>query len=314
MERLSMSFPVRGPQGLRCAFCACSLSVASTAVADVLPFAITVVEYVPGVGAAAGYQDPQAALGWPERFTGEGLYPGVVSPFSSPWLSHEVVSIGLGGRLTLEIGGDIVDDPANPHGIDFIVFGNAFFWDLAWPLGIVGPLYAEGGPISVSEDGVNFFPVPGAVADGAMPTLGYLDVGPYSETPGKLLSDFRMPFDPALDPAAMVGLTFEEIREFYGTSGGGRGIDIAATGLERVRFVRIAGPAGSGSTEVDALTIVAPRLAADLDGDGAVGPADLTILLGVWGDSGKPGTVAGDLDGDGSIGGGDLAILLGAWS
>lgn len=307
-----MPFPVLGPRGLRCAFIVCSLSV--PAVADVLPFAITVVEYVPGVGAAAGYQDPQAALGWPERFTGEGLYPGVVSPFSSPWLTSEVVSIGLGGRLTLEIGGDIVDDPANPHGIDFIVFGNAFFWDLAWPLGITGPLYAEGGPISVSEDGVNFIPVAGAVADGAMPTLGYLDVGPYSETPGKIPTDFRMPIDPTLEPGAMVGLPFEELRELYGTSGGGRGIDIAATGLERVRFVRIEGPAGSGSTEVDALTIVAPRPAADLDGDGAVGPADLTILLGNWGATGKPGTVVGDLDGNGSVEPADLAILLGEWS
>lgn len=57
-----------------------------------------------------------------------------------------------------------------------------------------------------------------------------------------------------------------------------------------------------------------PPCPADLDGNGAVNPADLTILLGSWGASGKPGTIAGDLDGDGSIGGGDLTILLGAWS
>jgi hypothetical protein len=307
-----MSFSVRGPQGLRGALLACSLS--ASAVAEVLPFATAVVEYVPGIGAAAGYQNPQSALGWPERFTGEGLYPGVVSPFSSPWLSHEVVSIGLGGRLTLELGEDIVDDPANPYGIDFIVFGNAFFWDLAWPLGVAGQLYAEGGPISVSEDGLNFIPVPGAVADGAMPTLGYLDVGPYSEVPGEVESDFRMPFDPKLAKSPMAGLSFEELRELYGASGGGHGVDIAATGLARVRFVRIEGPAGSGSTEVDALTVVAPPLVADLDDDGLVGPGDLAILLGNWGATGKPGTPVGDLDGDGAVGAGDLTRLLGSWS
>jgi hypothetical protein len=307
-----MSFSVRGPQGLRGSLLACSLS--ASAVAEVLPFATAVVEYVPGIGAAAGYQNPQSALGWPERFTGEGLYPGVVSPFSSPWLSHEVVSIGLGGRLTLELGEDIVDDPANPYGIDFIVFGNAFFWDLAWPLGVAGQLYAEGGPISVSEDGLNFIPVPGAVADGAMPTLGYLDVGPYSEVPGEVESDFRMPFDPKLAKSPMAGLSFEELRELYGASGGGHGVDIAATGLARVRFVRIEGPPGSGSTEVDALTVVAPPLVADLDSDGLVGPGDLAILLGNWGATGKPGTPVGDLDGDGEVGASDLTRLLGSWS
>jgi hypothetical protein len=225
-----------------------------------------------------------------------------------------VVSIGLGGRLTLELGEDIVDDPANPYGIDFIVFGNAFFWDLAWPLGVAGQLYAEGGPISVSEDGLNFIPVPGAVADGAMPTLGYLDVGPYSEVPGEVESDFRMPFDPKLAKSPMAGLSFEELRELYGASGGGRGVDIAATGLARVRFVRIEGPPGSGSTEVDALTVVAPPLVADLDDDGLVGPGDLAILLGNWGATGKPGTPVGDLDGDGAVGAGDLTRLLGSWS
>jgi hypothetical protein len=310
MERLSMSRFFRGPRGLSGALVACSLS--ASAVADVIPFATAVVEYVPGVGAAAGYQNPQSALGWPERFTGEGLYPGVVSPFSSPWLVSEVVSIGLGGRLTLEFASDIVDDPANPYGIDFIVFGNAFFWDVAWPLGVAGQLYAEGGPVSVSEDGVTFVPVPGAVADGAMPTLGYLDVGPYSEVPGEVETDFRMPFDPKLAKLPMAGLSFEELRELYGTSGGGRGIDIAATGLGRVRFVRIEGPSGSGSSEVDAITLVAPRIEADLDGDGTVGPADLTILLGNWGSSGK--RIVGDLDGDGAVGPGDLTVLLGSWS
>ena len=46
----------------------------------------------------------------------------------------------------------------------------------------------------------------------------------------------------------------------------------------------------------------------DLDGDGAVGGADLAIMLGGWGSNG-----ATDLDGSGSTDGGDLAFLLGAW-
>jgi hypothetical protein len=48
---------------------------------------------------------------------------------------------------------------------------------------------------------------------------------------------------------------------------------------------------------------------ADLNGDGVVGPADLAILLGGWG---QPG--ATDLDGDGTTGAADLTVLLGAWT
>lgn len=47
----------------------------------------------------------------------------------------------------------------------------------------------------------------------------------------------------------------------------------------------------------------------DLDGDGAVGPADLALLLGAWG----TGSAGADLDGDGTVGPSDLAMLLGAW-
>lgn len=46
----------------------------------------------------------------------------------------------------------------------------------------------------------------------------------------------------------------------------------------------------------------------DLDGDGIVGAADLTILLGQWG---GPGT--GDFNGNGIVDAADLTTLLGQW-
>lgn len=48
---------------------------------------------------------------------------------------------------------------------------------------------------------------------------------------------------------------------------------------------------------------------ADLNGDGVVSAADLSILLSQWG---GPGSA--DLNGDGTVGAQDLATLLGAWS
>jgi hypothetical protein len=50
---------------------------------------------------------------------------------------------------------------------------------------------------------------------------------------------------------------------------------------------------------------------ADLDGDGAIGFADLLVVLADWGKCGAP--CAGDVDGDGEVGLGDLLIVLSTW-
>lgn len=52
-----------------------------------------------------------------------------------------------------------------------------------------------------------------------------------------------------------------------------------------------------------------PPCLADLDRDGAVGPPDLAILLGAWGNPGG----AEDLSGNGAVGPEDIGILLGSW-
>ncbi len=52
----------------------------------------------------------------------------------------------------------------------------------------------------------------------------------------------------------------------------------------------------------------APACPWDLDGDGQVNSADLTILLGAW----AAGTAGGDIDGDGDTDSADLTRLLGA--
>jgi hypothetical protein len=51
----------------------------------------------------------------------------------------------------------------------------------------------------------------------------------------------------------------------------------------------------------------------DLDGNGTVDGADLTILLSAWGDCAKKAPCPADLDGDGGVDGADLTILLAAW-
>jgi hypothetical protein len=283
---------------------------ASIARAD-SPFAAAIVSYTPGTGAAAGFSNAASALGAPERFTGEGLVPSCVTPFQPPFMPGEIVSIGVGGELVVAFDHDVLDDPRNPFGIDLLVFGNAFFTDQGFGEGIVAGLASEGGEIAVSADGIDWRIVAKVEADGLFPTLGYRDASPYATSPGSVETDFLRPVDPSWTMADLVGLPYESLLDAYDGSGGGVGVDIGATGLPAIRFVRVSGPGSIGfSPEIDAFAdVAAAPSSADLDDDGDVGAGDLAILLGAWGSA----DARADLDANGVVEAGDLAILLAAW-
>lgn len=274
------------------------------AVAD-SPFAVEVVAFEPGVGGVPGYDQPAAALGEPARMTGWDWDPETVTPFQPAWLPSQVVSLGVGGSVTLAFDHEVTDDPANPYGIDLLVFGNAFCTDPSFPAGVCGSFLAEGGRIDVSIDGRAWTTIPALSADAACPTMGFVDAGPYDSSPGTEPTDFTRPVDPALG-STLAGLSHGEIVIAYDGAGGGVGIDLATVGLAAIRFVRIVNDGSESTPEIDAVADVAPAgLLGDLDGDGVVGGADLGLLLAAWGDSGPA-----DLDGDGVVGGGDLGLLL----
>ncbi len=287
----------------------CVLTSASRARSD--DFASTVVSYVPGTNPANGFTNPAAALGAPEAFTGEGISPGAVTPFVPPFGTSEIVSIGAGGSLTLAFQPPILDDANNPFGIDFIVFGNSFFTDGEWPTGVCAGLAADGGSVQVSSDGVQWITVPGVVADGLFPTMGFTDVGPYSPTAGQVRSDPHLPIDPLLTLADLQGMSYEQLVEVYAGSAGGTGIDLASVGLASAVAVRIVVPSGfHPNVEIDAVARALPRArSADLNADGIVGGSDLSILLSSFGSS----MPSADLNGDGIVGGSDLSLLLAAW-
>ncbi len=116
----------------------CALTVSSAAQAG-SPFATTVIEYEPAPGQFVNdrqFNDATQALGAPSGGgSGEGNELGVVSLG------------GFGGRLTLAFDHTVLDDHANPFGLDAIVFGNAF-WAAANP----NRRWAEVGIIEISRD------------------------------------------------------------------------------------------------------------------------------------------------------------------
>lgn len=256
-----------------------SVSLAQPGVPAGSPFASQVISYDPGSTAVPGFTDPTTALGSPERFTGEGVFPGVVSPFNPAFGTDELVSIGEGGHLTLSFDRPIVNDPANPFGIDLIVFGNAGFADGSFPDGVVtDPAFAFGLDdmlIEVSADNITFVPL-GLFTEGFFPTMGWLDGGAYDSTPGTIETDFTRAVDPSLTLGDFAGLDLSQIRGLYAGSGGGTGIDIASSGLAAISFVRISVlDDGNASTalnaEVDALAIVPPPASAWAIGLGLAG-------------------------------------------
>lgn len=254
------------------AVAACGLGVSSALGAD--PWADAVVSYVEGSGVTPGFSMPGSAIGEPTRFTGVGAFPAAVTPFNPPYLESEIVSIGPGGSLTVRFDEPVVDDPLNPYGIDLLIFGNAGFIDQSYPSGIMAGVFsAGGGVVEVSADGVNWFTVSGAVADGMYPTLGYLDLASaYSPTPGSVLADFTRPVDPAFDPT---GLSFAQIVAGYAGSGGGAGIDLGAAGLGSVSYVRISNPAGATvNVDIDALADVSP-----VPGPGALAAVGMGVMM-----------------------------------
>ncbi len=90
---------------------------------------------------------------------------------------------------------------------------------------------------------------------------------------------------------------------------------VEPTNLMRVRFIARDLPPGSiVEAGVDDVRIIVRScgalVGADLDGDGAVGAADLALMLGSWGPC---VACPADLDGDGQVGASDLALLLGSW-
>lgn len=282
---------------------------ASAAASD--GFATSVVAYAPGSSPAPGYANPASALGPPSAFTASPWDGGVVSPFQPAWLPSQVVSIGAGGWLVVELDQPATDDPRNPYGIDLIVFGNSFFTDVSGGAGTCGSLAADGGIVDVSADGVTWCTAPGIAADGLFPTLGYIDAAPFDAMPGAVPADPRRPVNPAHAATVVAGATWLEVIAAYDGSAGGAGIDLAGTGCASARFVRIRVPAPPHAhVEIDAVSRTRPAgPLADLDGDGDVDGIDLTVLLVQYGSAGTA-----DLDADGVVNGTDLTQLLAEWT
>jgi hypothetical protein len=239
------------------------------------PWAAQVVSYTSGVlpPEHASFNNPATALGEPTRFTGVGQFPGAVTPFNPAYLDTEIVSIGVGGSLTLQFDHPVTNDPNNPFGIDLLVFGNTgYISDEGYGV-TSGALFGNStqGRLEVSADGAAWTTVPGVQPDGPFPTLGYQDVtDPFSSPAGSVLTDFTKPVNPAFDPAHK---SLDDMISAYDGSGGGVGVDLAPLGLSQISYVKISFLGTSGDMQIDAVSDVSP-----VPGPGVLGSVSLVGL------------------------------------
>jgi hypothetical protein len=196
-------------------FCACGApdepGAADDGPADAGPnvYAARVVDVQWGPHSGFG-QDrfPSVVLGPPR---GGGEFEG----------STDVVSLGTGGSITLELGVDVVDG----MGVDLVVFENPF------RINGTSLVYQEPAEVSLSEDGVTF---------SAFPCVS--TSRPYNGCAG-------------LNPV------WSQAQSGAGLPWGGDGFDLADVGLARARFVRIVDRSSSGSGDasgfdLDAVMVV----------------------------------------------------------
>jgi hypothetical protein len=212
-------------------------------------FANGIISYIPGSGFSPNFTNSNAALGAPASGSG-------TTPFAPPFSTSQLVSIGAGGSLTLQFNSPIINNPANPYGIDMMIFGNSFFVITSGSGSSAitsGAIFTStvSTRVEVSADGSSWF----TLDPGLAPNVGTLFPTDGAGNPA-------VPVNPALTSADFNGLNLSGIRALYGGSAGGAGFDLSwardgngnSVDLQSASFLRI--DVLNGRTQIDAVSAV----------------------------------------------------------
>jgi hypothetical protein len=182
------------------------------------------------------YTNPAVALGAPQTSTGAGF---VVTPFNNPFSKNDVVSVGLGGQITLRLARFAEPVDGAPE------IGVFAFQQLLQSAGggtTAGPgLFYPSikAAVEVSADGAAW-----VALDGGAATAFDVPANSYRDAARTMPSDYGLPFVGGLAVLDVVPTLGETLGAYQG-SGGGTWLDISGTGLGHVGFVRFSVPAGN---------------------------------------------------------------------
>jgi hypothetical protein len=210
-----------------------------------------VAAYESGFGASTALTNPSSALSLPSASTGSGSTDGNFSPFNPHYRPGEIVQVGQGGHLTLRLERFVRVEPDQRHlGVwenVFLVAGSGGL--VGYPPGFFGGDTAN---VEVSADGINFVSL-GPVVFSGVGNYWADSAGPYSKTNGTVRADFGRPFN--RDLSQLAGADYGQVLAFLDGTAGGTWIDLSASGLSQVGWVRFSVVAPGQTLEIDAIAI-----------------------------------------------------------
>lgn len=267
--------------------------------------------------------------------TGDSEDAVPVVPVNAAFRYFEIVAVGDGGHLIAKFDPPLFDDPRNPCGIDFIIYGNAFqeigggaYWTNEDPNGVTiqsSTIESEPGTVAVSQDKSTWHTFTGGpYADDFAPTLGRI----YDpDAPDPALGAWNLwwgrrtwptlPLAPIVTAPFLQGRTVAGAAAEYGYVAGGTGFDLADVGLDSIQYVRITNPSPPSqdfTPEIDAVVRVdADAAPPDLDCDRDVDGDDYDLFescaTGPAVGPPAPGCERADLDNDGDVDHADFSVL-----
>jgi hypothetical protein len=224
-----------------------------------------------------------------------------------------ITTIDAGDMVIVGFDHPVLDDPSNPYGADFIVFGNLALnyssqqylgpdTDMSFVVLSSSPLYVGLGKVKVEvaqySNGPWFAFNKGPFTDSQFPTNRFAwdsNTGNW----GQPLDPLK-PVNPAMKTSDFAGLTVPQAIALYDGSAGGTGYDLQRlspqdyqqlsidpqTGKRWIQYVRLTS-GGSPAGQVDAISDVAPIASpafprGDLNYDYRVNLQDLMIFSQNW--------------------------------
>ena len=220
-------------------------AIAGTASAE---FATAVQSFNQGTVAFAGsgstYSDATKATGQPNRITGFGP----VTTFNPPYEPSEIVAVGLGGQITLELPAAV---PVTPGSLQVGIFHAAGLNDPSFSSQAESPARTFAGRefgadrtavVEVADVLGNFKSLGRVVF--TQSTQGFANqTDGYSYPTSPVPSDFNKPFAGSL--SSYNGLNQAQITELLDGSAGGTWLDLTpevAGEIGEIRYVRISDP------------------------------------------------------------------------
>ena len=239
---------------------------APRAAAQMAGYATQVLGYTAGTGISSTYTNANSALGQP----GGNVGGGTLNPFVPNYTGAELTGIGAGGQLTLGLSNFVTVGAAGTAEIG--IFGNVGLVNAGTsgapaagnPATAFGVRSVE---ISVSADGINFVPLDaGALITSTLPANYYTnpDTTNINAPPpaNPTLADFGKPFTGLL--ADFNGETYAQVLTTLNGSAGGTWLDLSATGLSQVGYIRFSEPANGGPFYLNGVSSNEALLGADV--------------------------------------------------